>query len=102
MPVCGLKLCYFGLVLSTWGVVQLALTGVFLHFRATAFVEDIRLKDQVYTSAEELRNDLEVGYAQSALNCWVASLLYVITFCVSAQQFWMHQKVEEVPSEQFY
>ena len=27
---------------------------------------------------------------QSALNCWIAALLYLATFCISAQQFWMH------------
>ena len=37
--------------------------GVFFQFQSVAFVEDIPLEEH-YTSAEELRHDLDTGYQQ--------------------------------------
>ncbi len=30
-----------------------------------------------------------------ALNCWIASLLYFATLCVSAQQFWANHRADD-------
>jgi hypothetical protein len=35
---------------------------------------------------------MEAGYRQNALNCWIAALLYLVTLCVSVQQFWMNNR----------
>merc|ERR1719427_1466125 len=40
----------------------------------------------------KLRTDMDKGYQQNALNCWIAALLYLVTLCVSAQQFWMNNR----------
>ena len=98
--LCGLKLSSFGLILSAWGIIQLSLTGLFFQFRAVALVEDVPLERD--PNPDILYQRLEVGYQQNAVNCWVAALLYFVTFCVSAQQYWMNKRVEEIPSEQFY
>ena len=29
---------------------------------------------------------------QNAMNCWIAALLYLVTLCISAQQFWMNNR----------
>jgi hypothetical protein len=101
MPLCGTKLSSFGIVVSLWGIAQLSLTGFLFHQRALAFIEDVKLPKPSYSSAEELFNDLELGYDRSAINCWVAALLYLATFVVSAQQYYMNVRVSEVPSERF-
>merc|ERR1719300_466955 len=41
---------------------------------------------------DRLRTDMDKGYQQNALNCWIAALLYLVTLCFSAQQFWMNNK----------
>ena len=44
---------------------------------------------------------LHTGYQQSALNCWIAALLYLVTLAISGHQLWAnHQNQEQfkVPS----
>ena len=56
-----------------------------------ALIEDIKLEEE-YTDLNSLRKDIDMGYDQNAQNCWIAALLYLITLCVSAQQFWMNSR----------
>ena len=91
MPICGQKLSAFGLVLSVWGIAQLAITGVLFHNRSVALIQDVFLEES-YTSKSQLLIDIDTRYDASALNCWIAALMYVATLCVSAQQFWSHGK----------
>ena len=44
---------------------------------------------------EEVVRGLQTGYDQSALNCWIAALLYLATLCVSAHQYWANSHVED-------
>lgn len=56
--------------------------------------------NETYTDPAALANDINVKFEQGALNCWIAALLYLATFCISAQQFYMNTKgVREIPSE---
>jgi len=91
MPACGPKLSLCGVVLSVWGIIQLSLMGVFFYINSVALIEDINLKEQ-YTDLKELRKEIDAGYQQNAFNCWIAALLYLVTLCVSVQQFWMNNK----------
>jgi ribonuclease kappa len=91
MAVCGPKLSLCGVVLSAWGIIQLTLMGVFFYINSVALIEDIPLRE-VYTSTSELRTDMEKGFNQNAMNCWIAALLYLVTLCFSAQQFWMNNR----------
>jgi ribonuclease kappa len=100
MVVCGPKASTFGLVLSIWGILQLAITGFLFHNRSVAFVDDLNL-DQLenFDTPADLANQLEVKYEAGALNCWIAALMYVATLCVSVQQFWMNERVVEIKAE---
>jgi len=91
MPLCGPKLSLCGVILSAWGIVQLSLMGIFFYIQSVALVEDIPLKEE-YTDLPQLMTDMEAGYHQNALNCWIAALLYLVTLCVSVQQFWMNNR----------
>ena len=69
-------------------------TGVLFHFRAAAFIDDVGLKgDGQYSTLEELSNDIDVKYETGAMNCWIGALIYLVTFCLSMQQFYQHEKV---------
>ena len=98
MPLCGQKLSTISLVVSVWGVVQLALTGVLFHTRSVALIEDIHLKED-YLNKDQLINEISNRYDASALNCWIAALMYVATLCVSAQQFWSHGRSLEIKAD---
>ena len=91
MPLCGPKLSLCGVVLSAWAIIQLSLMGIFFYIRSVALVEDIPLKEE-YDSITQLKNEMDRGYEQNAQNCWIAALLYLVTLCFSAQQFWMNSR----------
>jgi ribonuclease kappa len=97
MPLCGLKFSACCAVLSTWGVLQLAITGLLLYTKSLAFIDDIEvdLNRQGGWTANQLLSALDAGYEQSALNCWIAALLYLATLCVSAQQYWANSQQED-------
>ena len=83
MPLCGPKLSLCGVVLSIWGIIQLSIMGVFFYINSVALIEDINLEES-YTSMDRLRTDMDKGYQQNALNCWIAGipkLLYEKQFC---------------------
>ena len=91
MPLCRPKLSLCGVVLSIWGIIQLSIMGVFFYINSVALIEDINLEER-YESMDRLRTDMDKGYHQNAINCWIAALLYLVTLCFSAQQFWMNNK----------
>jgi len=92
MAICGPKLSLIGVVLSAWGIIQLSMMGFFFWLNSVALIEDLPLKEEAYDSVKELRNDIEGGYQQNAMNCWIAALLYLVTLCFSATQFWMNNR----------
>merc|ERR1712050_753820 len=91
MPICGQKSSMCCLVLSIWGLVQLTITGALIYIGSPAFVEDIPLSESENWSPQEWATHLHAGFQQSALNCWIAALLYLVTLCFSSHQFWAHQ-----------
>jgi len=96
MPVCGSKTSAVCGIISTWGIIQLALTGLFSYLHSPALVEDISVPERENWTEKELLVALESGYQTTALNCWIASLLYLATLCLSAQQFWAnHTQTEQ-------
>jgi len=56
-----------------------------------ALIEDIKLEEK-YDSIAALHTAMTNGYTQNAYNCWIAALLYLVTLCISVQQFWMNNK----------
>ena len=46
-------------------------------------------------SEQEWMTALHTGYQQSALNCWIAALLYLVTLVVSAHQLWSNHQNQE-------
>jgi len=99
MVVCGPKASTFGLILSIWGIIQLAITGLLYHQRSLAFIEDLSLDEAAFVSPSHLANELDNKYQQGALNCWIAALIYVATLCVSVQQLWMNERLVEIKAE---
>lgn len=97
MTLCGPNLSSFGLCLSVWGIIQLGITGVLFHTRSVALIHDVLLNKE-YQTSNQLINDINIKYDASALNCWIAALMYVATLCISAQQFWSQQNKREIKS----
>jgi len=93
MAICGPKLSLAGCIISAWGIVQLSLMGIFFWIHSVALVEDLSVKEPgEYDSKEAFVTAMEGSYNQNAMNCWIAALLYLVTLCISAQQFWMNNR----------
>ncbi|CAG9762384.1 unnamed protein product [Ceutorhynchus assimilis] len=91
MAICGPKLSLCGLIISAWGIIQLALMGVFYWIEAVALAEDIPEIGE-YHSLSDFYSKMTNGYQQNAINCWIAALLYLITMALSAHQFWLNNR----------
>ena len=96
MVLCGSKVSTCCTLLSVWGLVQLGVTGLCFYMKSPALVEDIPFREHegVLTSSEMMTR-LHNGYQQSALNCWIAALLYLVTLTISAHQLWSNKQSQE-------
>jgi len=95
MPLCGQKTATACGLLSIWGIVQLSLLGVASYLRSPALIEDIDIPERESWTLSELAKSVSTGYHDTAINCWIASLLYLTTFCVSAHQFWANYRAAD-------
>lgn len=86
--VCGL--------LSAWGIVMLAIMGMFLYARAITFAEDLSLHEAIeeYSNMEEFIAEAYKRYAGAAHNCWIAACFYIATLAFSLHQYYMNRKVQ--------
>jgi len=91
MAICGPKLSLCGLIISGWGIIQLSLMGIFFYMNSVALIEDITLKES-YDDINQLKREMDGEYQQNAYNCFIAALLYLVTLCFSAQQFYMNSR----------
>ncbi|KAG5894941.1 hypothetical protein JTB14_023290 [Gonioctena quinquepunctata] len=92
MPCCGPKLSLCGLIISAWGIIQLALMGVFYYIKAVALAEDIPEVEIHNNDLNAFYLEVDKGFQQNAYNCWIAALLYLITMAISAHQFWANNR----------
>lgn len=91
MKICGPKLSLCGMVISVWGIIQLSLMGLFFYNHSVALIEDLPLAEHYNTTAK-FYEDADKAYAQNAYNCWVATVLYILTLLLSVQQFRAHSR----------
>ena len=91
MKICGPKYALCGLILSVWGIFQLALMGLFFYVNSVALVEDVPLKG-MFSSPKEFYAEADRGYKQNAYNCWIAACIYVLTFLFSGHQFYINSR----------
>jgi len=69
--------------------------GIFFYSNSVALVEDLPLKEEYGQSDKDMKDfyaDVDRAYSQTAFNCWIAACMYVGTFLISAQQFYMNNK----------
>lgn len=93
MKVCGPKYALCGLIISAWGVIQLSLMGFFFWIHSVALVEDIQVQEvSKFETAMEFYTAVDKGFTQNAMNCWIAAILYVITFGFSGYQFYLNSR----------
>lgn len=100
MPLafCGPKLSACCAVLSLWGIIMLALLGVFFKVRSPALAEDLPIDEDEWARKNHSYGYIVKLYDQNAINCWIATGLYCITFVISIVMFKINQRSNYVQS----
>lgn len=82
---CGPKLAACGLVLSIWGVIMLALLGIFFTTHSAVLIEDVPLTEADLHSQDTPPQSVYKLYNQVGYNCFIAAVIYVgigfLSFC---------------------
>ncbi|KAK3103426.1 hypothetical protein FSP39_019119 [Pinctada imbricata] len=91
-PVCGPKLSVCCTILSVWGIVMLALMGVFYQIHSVALFEDIPLNHTKWEEDNFPLEDVHKAYEQTGLNCFIAAGIYVLFFFFSCWQQRLNSK----------
>ncbi|XP_050726316.1 ribonuclease kappa-like [Eriocheir sinensis] len=92
MKLCGPKCSLCCTLLSAWGIVQLALMGIFFFIKSPAFIEDLYIPEEAHHDANEYIKALDESYHTIAVNCGIAAGMYVITLIISGWQVMVNQR----------
>lgn len=86
---CGPTLSTCGIILSIWGIIQLAIMGAFFWVHSVNLVEDISVSEEDFIKHPDIVDD---AYKAQAKNCWIVAGIYVALLALSAQQMWANLK----------
>ena len=92
---CGPKLSIVGIVLGTWGLIQLSSMALSFYMNSVALVDNLGYSDKEWDKLIEgsqgnwtkVVDDMNTRYERQTLNCAIAAGLYALTFFVSLHQF---------------
>ncbi|KAI5104297.1 ribonuclease kappa-A [Silurus meridionalis] len=85
---CGPKLATCMLVLSMWGVIMLAMLGIFFSVHSAGLIEDVPLKEEDYNQIQ----DVYAVYNNVGYNCFIAAGIYVVIGLVSFVQVRLNKR----------
>ncbi|OWF51915.1 Ribonuclease kappa [Mizuhopecten yessoensis] len=91
-PICGPKLSVCCTVVSIWGIIMLALLGVFFQIHSPALFEDIPVDEIEWKRLNYSMEYVHEKYEQTALNCFIAAGIYILFFFFSCCQQRMHAR----------
>ncbi|KAL4224676.1 hypothetical protein ACF0H5_015373 [Mactra antiquata] len=83
MPICGPNLSLCCSVVSIWGIVMLALMGLFYRLHSPALFEDIPFDEKEWEKQNFSMTYVHEQYDKTALNCFIAAGIYVVFFLFS-------------------
>ena len=101
IKICGPKMAAMGVLVSLWGLIQLALMGVFFYVRSPALVEDLQLGEHFDYAGDNYANGgrvIENAYHQQAINCWICTGLYALLLALSGQQMLQNFRKPSYPA----
>jgi len=75
-----------------------ALLGIFFKVRSPALAEDLPIDNAEWALRNNSYQYIMDLYDQNAINCWIATALYCVTFVVSVVLFKINQRSSYVQS----
>lgn len=89
---CGPKMAACMLVLSIWGVIMLAMLGIFFTTHSAVLFEDVPFTEEdLHNEQNPLQKVYEL-YNQVGYNCFIAAGIYVVVGCVSFVQVRLNKR----------
>ncbi|XP_060791866.1 ribonuclease kappa-A [Neoarius graeffei] len=89
---CGPKMATCMLVLSMWGVIMLAMLGIFFSVHSAVLIEDVPLNEQDHQDTSRTLQSVYAVYDQVGYNCFIAAGIYVVIGFVSFVQVRMNKR----------
>uniref|UniRef100_A0AC34QVA6 Ribonuclease kappa n=1 Tax=Panagrolaimus sp. JU765 TaxID=591449 RepID=A0AC34QVA6_9BILA len=85
-PLCGPKLSAFCMMISIWGVLFLGLLGIFFYSQAVTLFPELPFRER--DEKEFSASVVEQKYSEKAIQCWIASGMYLVTLILV---FWQNK-----------
>ncbi|XP_059210582.1 ribonuclease kappa-A [Centropristis striata] len=93
MLICGPKLAACGVVLSMWGVIMLAMLGIFFCTHSAVLIEDVPFTEGDLKDGNPPMKVYEV-FNKVGYNCFIAAAVYVLLGAFSCFQVKLNKQKE--------
>lgn len=91
--LCGVKRSIFCTLISVWGVIMLGIMGGLLSYKSIAFVEDIPVEEfDQHRGLLSFFEEQNHKFDMAAKNCYIALIMYGVTFLVSIYHWAVYHK----------
>lgn len=90
--ICGPKLAACGVVLSTWGVIMMAVLGIFFTSHSAVLIEDVPMTEDIFHDDNPER--IYGLYDSVGYNCFIAAAIYVVLGALSCCQTKLNKRKE--------
>ncbi|XP_059207968.1 ribonuclease kappa-B [Centropristis striata] len=91
---CGPKMAACGIVISIWGVIMLAMLGIFFSAKSAVLIEDVPFTDEDMRHESNPLQNIYSLYNQVGINCFIAAAIYVAVGAVSLCQVRLNKRQE--------
>lgn len=91
--LCGVKRSIFCTLVSVWGVIMLGIMGGLLSYKSIAFIEDVPVEEfDQHQGIDAFFKEQYHKYDLAAHNCYIALIMYAVTFLVSIYHWTVYHK----------
>lgn len=91
---CGPKLATCGIVISIWGVIMLAMLGIFFSAHSAVLIEDVPFTEEDMHNDKSPLQTIYSLYNQVGFNCFIAAGIYVVVGGISLCQVRLNKRNE--------
>ncbi|XP_071780198.1 ribonuclease kappa-A [Centroberyx gerrardi] len=92
--ICGPKLATCGIVISIWGVIMLAMLGIFFQTHSAVLIEDVPLSEGDIHGDKNPPQSIYNLYNKVGYNCFIAAGIYVLVGAFSFCQVKLNKRKE--------
>lgn len=83
-----------GIVISIWGVIMLAMLGIFFSAKSAVLIEDVPFTEADILEDKNPPQNIYNLYSQVGINCFIAAAIYVVVGAVSLCQVRLNKRQE--------